>query len=135
MSCGDDYYQKVPEVLYIQNNTGDDFYVKYGFAESIPNAYSKNIQLIDATGRDGYYQFEYSTITDLWMSERQFNELVSQISIYRIQPNDTTYVNPKYYNKKSAWKHKTYSDNHYFTGKQVISSYNQLTVCDSMFAK
>jgi hypothetical protein len=136
MSCRDDYYPKVPEVLYIKNNTGNEFYVKYGFTDSIPNAYLKNIQLIDTLGWHSYYEFEKSMITDLWMSESKFNELVSQISIYRIQHNDTSYVNPKYYNKKSAWEHNVeYIDNIFSNNNQLTSSYNQLTVCDSMFTK
>ena len=135
MSCRDDYYPKVPEVLYIRNNTGNEFYVKYGFTDSIPNAYRKNIQLIDTMGWHSYYQFEDSMVTDLWMSESKFNELVSQISIYRIQHNDTSYVNPKYYNKKSAWEHNAYSDINYFNSHQLISSDNQLSICDSMFTK
>jgi len=136
MGCRDDYYPKVPEVLYIKNNTGNEFFVKYSFTDSIPNAYYKNIQLIDTIGWHSYYQFEDSMITDLWMSESKFNELVSQINIYRIQHNDTSYVNPKYFNKKSAWEHNAYSDiNYYGNSHQLISSYNQLTVCDSMFTK
>lgn len=135
MSCKDDYYPKVHEVLYIKNNTGDEFFVKYSFTDSIPNAYRKNVQLIDTLGWHSYYEFEDSMIADLWMSESKFNELVSQISIYRIQHNDTSYVNSKYYNKKSAWEHNAYSDNNYFNNNQLTSSYNQLTVCDSMFTK
>lgn len=135
MSCGDDYYEKVQEVLYIKNNTGNELYVKYGFADFIPNAYRNNIQLIGPMGRSGYYSFEYSMIPDLWMSEKQFNELVSQISIYRIQGNDTSYVDPKYYNTKSAWEHSSHSNNGYFNHKQLISSCNLLTVYDSMFTK
>ena len=139
MSCSNDNYSKIPEVLNIQNNTRDEFYVKYGFTDSVPNAYHKNIQLIGSMGQQSNYEFEYSMITDLWMSESKFNELVSQISIYKIQHNDTSYVNPKYFNKKSAWEHKVY--NVYNSGlvhifnDSITTSYNQLIVCDSMFTK
>ena len=135
VSCVDDFYPKVNEVLYFKNNTDDNFFVKYGFTDSIPNAYRKNIQLIDTLYFHNEYEFENSMITDLWMSESKFNELVSQISIYRIQNNDTSYVNPKYFNKKSAWEHSTFGDDNLFNVNPPNFSYNQLTVCDSMFAE
>jgi len=135
-SCKDDFYPKVNEVLYITNNTSDTLFVKYGFTDSVQNAYQKNIQLIDTMGLDGFIQFDDSLITGLWMTESKFNVLVSQISIYRIQHQDTDFVNPKYYNKKSAWEHHIISSyNHFFNTSQLTFSENKLSICDSMFIK
>lgn len=134
VSCEDDFYPKVFEVLHIKNNTADKIYVKYGFTSTIQNSYQDNIQLIDTMEVDGYYQFEDSLFSGLWMTESRFNELVSQLSIYRIHNKDTDYVNPKYYNKKSTWEHhKGYRNNLVSNRDELLSSENTLSICDSMF--
>lgn len=128
--CDNSYYSKVSETLYIQNGTDSTIYVEYGFLKSI-RPFDQN--RTDTVRRyfSSSFQFDDAQVPDLWMSEKDFNKYVSKIKIYRILNGDSIFVSPQYYNTKSAWDYKFYTNGNYEYG--IKESQNNLTIVPEMF--
>ena len=122
-------YPKVSELLYIQNGTDSIIYVEYGFSNRAYSYYGNNTDSVPKTGVS-IYQFDYSQINGLWMSEKDFNAYMLKIRIYKLNKKDTTFVAPHYYNTKSAWKYDFNNSNSEF-GMKV--SRNVLIILPTMF--
>ena len=136
-SCVSNYYPKISEWIYIENKTDSVIYINYSSIDSIRYFSNQNSHSLDTTFNVFSCQFNDALIPNLWMSENKFNELVSQLQIYKIVNNDTIYVDPKYYNKKTAWKHhisKLISGSIMFKSNDIFMiSDNMISIQDSMF--
>ena len=124
LSCSSDYnyYPKVIEVLTIKNETNFELY----FLKN--NIYNEAIKIERAGGSmieiSGY---EY----DLWLSEAQFEDFLSDVIIFRVNDeNDTVYIDPVYYRKKTNWTLHTES---YHDWGEMKTNYNILNLNSSMF--
>jgi hypothetical protein len=158
-SCNDEYHGKIEEHLNLVNKTKSDVYIKFGFVKknllnmdslslNDPNnqAYNRffiennivNTVRLDSVFNEFTYYFESDDIQNIWMSEKEFNQYVSQLKIYKIINNDTIYANPETYNQKSDWEYSLF----YSGGGILISTpttlsnvFNYLTITDNMFAQ
>ena len=133
VSCMDNnYYPKVSEILIIQNGTDSTIYVEYSFLES--NIYpGRRVTNSVTKSMSGWLRFEDTQITGLWMSEKEFNKCVSKIRIYHLIKGDSTFVDPHYFNTKSAWKSNLYN-----SGSSIHDykeNLNELTILPEMFNK
>lgn len=157
ISCYDEYSRKISEELYFVNEATTEIYIKFDFLDknllNIDTVELKNpnseffdrffvedgkvkIVRLNPTNITFQYQFDESYIKDIWMSEREFNHYISQIHIYKIVNNDTLFVNPNLYNKKSKWDYHIYTDGHFFYRSTVPSAVsNRLNINDNMFDK
>lgn len=159
MGCNDEYHGKIEEHLNLVNKTKSDVYIKFGFVKknllnmdslslNDPNnqAYNRffiennivNTVRLDSVFNEFTYYFESDDIQNIWMSEKEFNQYVSQLKIYKIINNDTIYANPETYNQKSDWEYSLF----YSGGGILISTpttlsnvFNYLTITDNMFAQ
>jgi hypothetical protein len=127
----DSSYPITPEWLNVINETDTTIYIRYGFLKSIAG-----IGINDSTdtlyhGQESCFYFDRSYISKLWMSESEFDSLVSKISIYKVTDGDTTYVERQYFDKKGVWTHEVYG----FDSYEEIGSWNKLIVTSSMFQK
>jgi hypothetical protein len=133
VGCMDNnYYPKVSETLNIQNGTDTTIYVEYGFLE--PDIYpGRKVTVSFTKSMSGWLRFEDTQITGLWMSEKEFNKYVSKIRIYNLIKGDSIFVDPHYFNTKSAWK-----SNFYNSGSSIHDykeNRNELTILPEMFNK
>ena len=126
-SC-EPYYPKVSEVLLYTNKTDSTVYIYYGFLHKTESVFADNGSVQYYYGSNSFV-FDNSLVTNLWMSEQDFNKYVSQIKMYRVTLGDTTYVNPLFYANKSLWKHTYHSE--YNVGMR--ESTNELTITPEMF--
>ncbi len=118
---------RVSESLEIQNGTDSTIYVEYGFLDPLNAYYNGGVRDSVPMSLSSRYYFYNMQETDLWMSEKNFNKYVSEIRIYRLVKGDSIFVEPHYYNTKSAWNYKFLDD---FNQIQ-----NKLTILPGMFNK
>jgi len=123
------YSSKVEETLYIQNGTDSTIYVEYGFLR-ISNPYMRRVRDSIPRSMSTSYRFVDSQINGLWMSEKDFNGYVSKIRIYKLKKTDTTFVAPRYFNKKSVWKYHFDNEGYDFNPRMSL---NDLTILPTMF--
>lgn len=157
VSCDDEYYGKISEELTFLNETQKDVYIKFGFLDKnllnidtfelknpnshiynrfyIEDGIVKTVRL-DTVSPNFQYDFDNSYIKDIWITEKEFNNYLSQIQIYMIDNNDTIYANPDLYNKKSRWDYYLYYDNILFIrSKKPSVVNNNLRITNDMFVK
>ncbi|MDO9153678.1 MAG: hypothetical protein Q7U47_08235 [Paludibacter sp.] len=128
-SCDkDDHYPKVRESISIENMTDTMFVVD---AKLIRNLNAPKNDTVWSTARIWFNIDENSY--DIWLTEKQFNTLIPALKIYRIEGNDTLFVDKKYYNNLKMWDNEFYRDDWLFS----IYYYNshRLKVTPAMFVK
>lgn len=121
-------YPKVAETLIIYNNTDSTIYIEYGFLKSISPAGHVRRDSVPKS-MSSFFQFNDSMITNLWISEKDFNIYVSQLKIYRLENRDSIFVAARYYNTKSAW------DYHFNNNNYMKENQNELNIYPEMFIK
>ncbi len=156
-SCDDEYYGKISENLTFLNETKKDIYINFEFLDknllnidtfelknpnsSIYNRFYINKGIVKTVRLDTIfpifqYDFDISYIKDIWITEKEFNNYVSQIQIFMIDNNDTIYANPNLYNKKSKWDYYVYSESVLFYRSNTPSVVNNnLKITNDMFVK
>lgn len=124
VSCSDyNYYPKVFEVLTFENET--DYKLYYIKKSTLTDNYTFEIERTRSF-RTEIYGYEY----DLWLSEAQFEDFLSDVKIFRVNnENDTIYIDPTYYRKKTNWTLQTES---YHDWGEMKTNYNSLTLTSSM---
>jgi len=123
-------YPKVVETLYIHNETDTTIYVEYGFLKQM-NGYGRGVKDSVPKSMQTWFQFDDSLVTNLWMSEQDFNKYVSQLKIYKLVKGDSIFVAPRYYNAKSVWDCKFYGGYE----SDFKENQNDLTIHPEMFNK
>ncbi len=125
LSCSDyNYYPRVFEVLSIKNETDFELY----FLKKNSTIYNDTFKIERAGNfRNEIYGYEY----DLWLSEAQFEDYLSDVIIFRVNnENDTICIDPAFYRKKTNWTLHTES---YHDWGEMKTNYNSLNLNSSMF--
>ena len=130
-SCVDNSrYPKVTEILYIHNETDSTIYIEYGFLKHV-STYEWRIKDSIPKSMSSWFRFDDSRVTNLWMSENDFDKYVSQLKIYKLENGDSIFVDPQYYNTKSAWDYHFYNED----DSNIKENQNNLTIHSEMFNK
>lgn len=141
--CNNETYGKFSERLFFVNETDSNVYVDFkNIKDKIVDVYwNDSIDDIDNSilcVPSHYYTreiiFSDSAFSGLWMTENEFNQNVSQLTIYQIINNDTIYLPDSLYNSKSKWEY--YIDRYYpyfdkYNDDKSVNNY--LTVTNEMF--
>ena len=92
----------VNETLNIINKTDSTFIVEYysRAGDSLIAKYNLSSHMglyesIDKTSFNG---------AEKWLTESEFNEAVACLRIFRLENNDTIFVNPAHFNKRALWR-------------------------------
>lgn len=129
VSCGNSYYPKVSESLCIINNSDTTIIVEYRF-DSLPSYFYKGVK-DTIPSKMASRKFIQNNTEDLWIREAAFEKLIAQIRIYRIENNDTIFIDKSLYNKRIHWN---YFYNRDFESISAENT-NSLTVKNEMFNK
>lgn len=107
VSCSNsEHYPKVNEFFSVRNNTDTTLIFKYEVS---------GLNKQDTILKNYYFLATYEpTDNKLWLSERELNNLLSKIAIFKVENNTPIYIHPKYYNKISLWNN--YFENDYQGG-------------------
>lgn len=103
-SCDTDY-PKLIESLEIENNCDKIIEISLG-----------NLTKSDSSIVHKLYPHDVDCLSvdsneyDLWLSEAQFLNVISDLKIYTVDAGDTVYVNPSNYNKINLWENKYVQD-------------------------
>lgn len=123
--CDTDY-PKLCESLEIENNCDKVIEVSFG---ALTKEDSSIINKVYPYAVD--YMVVDSNEYDLWLSEAQFLNLISDIKIYTVDAGDTIYIDPSHYNKITQWENK-YVQDYWIDGYPSVNRH-LLKVTNEMF--
>jgi hypothetical protein len=128
-SCNDRNYPKVDDSLCIINKTDTTIYIEYGFENQLTDYYSSNRDSVPSEMIS--IRYLSNNTSDLWLRQDSLEKMIAKIKIYRVDNQDTIFVEYKYYSKLTQWEH-TY--NHFYESS-LNDNRNSLTVRSEMFNK
>lgn len=127
ISCDDrSFYPKVNESISVINKTDTLFFVEYGFIIDSNSTRKDSVYSHSAT-----LQYINNETNNLWLKESDFEAIIAKIRIYRIEENDTSFVDKNFYNKRAQWN---YQFNRY-TDSQIFANFNSIVITSEMFTK
>jgi len=125
--CGEEkFYPKVSENFSVANKTDTPFVVIWDrnmFQEYLPFDTVHRFQERHYNANKNNY--------DLWLTEKQLNELFSKMVIFRIENTDTLFVNKAYYSDLDCWKNQKFTDDWF--GSTAIYNSHFITITNDMF--
>jgi hypothetical protein len=127
ISCDDrSYYPKIDESITVINKTDTLLYVEYDFETDLnfakkDSAFSNASTIHYITNKTDYP----------WLRVSDFEAIISKIKIYRLEKNDTLFVNGNLYNKRSQWN---YQLSPYFDSS-TFANFNSINITPEMFNK
>lgn len=124
-SCDDNnIYPKASESICIINNAGDTISVL------LPPGDSTMVERLVPDSGAVWHYFSYKSY-QLYMSEADFENRISELKIFRTQQADTLYVNPAYYGRSTQWTRSFIPDDWF--GYRSYVNQRQFVVTAAMF--
>lgn len=123
--CDTDY-PKLCESLEIENNCDKTIEISLG---SLTKSDSSTIHKVYPYDVDCLIVDSYEY--DLWLSEAQFLNLISDLKIYTVDAGDTVYIKPSHYNKINLWENE-YVQDYWIEGYPSVNKH-LLKVTNEMF--
>lgn len=128
ISCNDgyEYYPKVIEIFVINNHTQDTIY--YQMTDQNDSLLSESLI---APVNLAFFEKD-KTNYDLWLNKSQFENYISGLKIFKINPDfDTIYVSKDFFKSRSSWNLSHYSDWDFYRDFKI--SQNELVIIPAMF--
>lgn len=124
-ACDTDY-PKLCESLEIENNCDKAIEVSFGALTKKDSSIIRKVYP---------YAVDYLAVDsdeyDLWLSEAQFLNVISDLKIYTVDAGDTVYINPSHYNKITLWENE-YVQDYWIEGYPSVNRH-LLKVTNEMF--
>jgi hypothetical protein len=120
---GETYYPSVSEIICFANNTKDTIQISY------PDE-TNRMRTISVLP-ENRYNYYIDPGDELFVTEAEFNSHVARLLIFRVNaPNDTSFVDAKYYDTKQDWNHQINEEQDL---GRFVYSLNTLEITDNMF--
>ena len=127
VSCGDeDSYKKVTENFIISNETDTSFVVVWDKV-----MFPEILSFDTVSGSQERYYYANKNNYELWLTEKQLNDLFSHLQIFRIEKSDTLFVDKSVYSKNTSWYNQKYTDEWF--GSVTFYNSHRINITDDMF--
>ena len=131
--CEQPLYRAIPESIQFKNGCSFDIVVQFDTA-NFNRGYDFMSEAMIYTINPNTWTYpmllKYKKY-DLIMHDSIFSAIISSITIYQIDEDDTIFVNPEIYNKRTAWESTVYMDELGFHFDKYVINYFKIN--ESMF--
>lgn len=134
VGCVQDLSKPIPESVQVHNYCSTTLYLEFDpmyFSQPLWSSAIFDPYDTLAPGRTSYARIIRYKEYDFIMHDSIFSRIVSEIKIFKVDNDDTIYLDPNSYNYRSIWESNIYEDDWDMQSDKQVD--NLLKVYNSMF--